>query len=128
MDKVLEEANLRSIAPSEEFTLETFVLPCIDESSEVRVDFIFSLSDFEREAIERSIVVEVEGTPVHFVTAEDLVIHKLVAGRPRDIEDVQAVISRSEKLDLDYIRNWLMQFEEIVDHNPIAIFDDLMSD
>jgi hypothetical protein len=38
-------------------------------------------------------------TLVRFASSEDLVIHKLVAGRPRDIEDVSGVLARKPALD-----------------------------
>lgn len=126
MDKVLELAKLKSIAPDDRFTVETFVLPCIDEGSKIRIDFIFSMSDFEREAIARSKSIEINGIPVKFVTAEDLIVHKLVAGRPRDVEDAKTVIEKASALDTEYIRRWLEQFREVVDHDPVTVFNNLL--
>lgn len=44
------------------------------------------------------------------ISAEDLIIHKCVAGRARDIEDVEGVLIRQhEHLDLHWIRSWLSE-------------------
>lgn len=72
----------------ERFVQETLVLPAMDRGSGIRLDLIFSHSPYERGALERARVVRINNEEVRFAAAEDLVIHKMVAGRPRDIEDV----------------------------------------
>ncbi|MGC9445267.1 MAG: hypothetical protein ACP5E9_10135 [Candidatus Methanospirareceae archaeon] len=57
------------------------VLPTLDDRSGIRVDFIFSVSPYERQALARAKKVEVQGTLVTFVALEDLIIHKVIAGR-----------------------------------------------
>jgi hypothetical protein len=52
--------------------------------------------------------------PVPFATAEDVIIHKLFAARPRDLEVAMGVVRRQGKsLDWDYIRLWLEQFAQL---------------
>jgi hypothetical protein len=51
----------------------------------VRADLIFSFSPHERDAIGRSRLVDVRGRPVRFAGPEDLVVHEMLAGRPRDL-------------------------------------------
>ncbi len=92
------------------FTKQTMVLPCRDPTTDIRVDFIFSHSPYERQAIGHAATITIGRTPVRFVTAEDLIVHKMLAHRPRDIEDVKNVVLRQPRLDLVYIRHWLTQF------------------
>ena len=66
------------------FVRDTFVLPARHLETAMRVDFIFSTTPYERQAIGRAVGVILEDVSVPFATAEDLVIHKLFAGRPRD--------------------------------------------
>ncbi|GAB4369907.1 MAG: hypothetical protein Kow00128_16500 [Deltaproteobacteria bacterium] len=49
---------------------------------------------------------------VNFASLEDVVIHKMVAGRPRDLEDVRAILRKNPGYDADYIDRWLRDFEE----------------
>ncbi len=60
----MDEANV-------EFINKTNVLPCIDQSTGIRVDFIFSFLPYEKQAIERGKKVQIGGTEVHFASAED---------------------------------------------------------
>lgn len=98
----------------ERFVGDTFVLPARHDLTGFRVDFIFSTTPYERSAIGRAQTVEVAGEPVSFATAEDLIIHKLFAARPRDIEDAQSVVRRQgAKLDWEYIERWALSFAAV---------------
>ncbi len=98
----------------EEFVRDTFVLPVHDVHTAIRVDFIFSTTPYERQAIERAVIVELGGESVPFASAEDLVIHKLFAGRARDLEDVATVIRRQRtKIDWVYLEKWAQEFASV---------------
>jgi predicted nucleotidyltransferase len=104
---------------------ETMVLPTIDESSGIRVDFIFSQSSYEREAIGRARPVRIRKAEVCFASLEDLIVHKVVAGRPRDIEDLKAVMAKNPGYDRDYISRWLGEFDSALDTGFRETFDKL---
>jgi hypothetical protein len=93
------------------FARRTFVLPAADPAIRIRVDFIFSTTPYERLAISRAVSVPVGGVSVPYASAEDLLIHKLFAGRPRDVEDARGVVARQgERLDWDYVERWAREF------------------
>jgi hypothetical protein len=99
---------------AEEFVRETFVLPVRHGESGIRVDFIFSTTPYERQAIARAESVVLAGVPVPFASAEDLLIHKLFAGRPRDLEDAAGVIRRKgRQLDWAYLEHWTSEFAAV---------------
>lgn len=113
--EVCEELDLdplpREIEP---FVRETFVLPALHHQTRIRVDFVFSTTAYERQAIERAMRVQVAGADVPFATAEDLVLHKLFAGRPRDLEDVLGVVRRQRgALDWEYLDRWARDFAAV---------------
>ena len=98
----------------EQFARETFVLPVAHPDTGIRVDFIFSTTAYERQAIERAVRVELAGTQVPFATAEDLIIHKLFAGRPQDWEDAVSVVRRKgDAIDWDYLERWAGEFAAV---------------
>jgi len=51
------------------------------------------------------------GQNVAFAAPEDLIIHKIFAGRPRDFEDVRVILMKNPELDISYIRKWLREFD-----------------
>ena len=74
------------------FIAKTWVLPVEQVDMGVMVDIVFSILPFERDAIENARIVEVEDVPIRFIPLEELVVQKLLAGRPRDIEDVEGIV------------------------------------
>lgn len=118
LHSVLEACATIGLAPLPEdlqrFVGETFVLPTRHELTGMRVDLIFSTLPYEAEAIARAVRVSIGGAEVPFATAEDLLIHKLFAGRPRDIEDAVGVVRRQgDSLDWDYVGRWVQAFAEV---------------
>jgi len=93
------------------FVKETMVFPVVDEKSGIRVDFIFSYSLYERQAIERAQKIAMGRTKVKFAALEDVVIHKMVAGRPRDMEDIRIILLKNPGHDPEYIEKWLVEFD-----------------
>lgn len=112
---VCEAIGLRPLAEDvAAFTRRTYVLPAVDDVTGVRVDFIFSTTPYERQAIERAVRIEIGHAVVPFAAAEDLLLHKVFAGRPRDLEDAAGVVRRKgDALDWSYIENWAAQFATV---------------
>ncbi|MGH2726053.1 MAG: hypothetical protein ACRDKS_03660 [Actinomycetota bacterium] len=76
-----------------------------------RVDCLVATTDYERAAIDKAILAKIEGRELRVLTAEDLIVFKLIAGRARDYEAVAAIINtRGAGLDVEYIEGWLDQF------------------
>ncbi len=96
----------------EKFVRDTMVLPTIDDKSGIRVDFIFSFSPYEKRAIARANSVKFGKTVVKFASLEDVVIHKIIAGRARDIEDVKAILLKNPNYDAEYISRCLRRFDK----------------
>lgn len=98
----------------EAFVRQTFVLPAAEPETGIRIDLIFSTTPYEAQAIKRAVLVELGSVMVPFATAEDLILHKLFAGRPRDLEDAAGVVRRQAKgLDWDYLKRWVGEFSVI---------------
>ncbi len=113
----------------ESFVRETMVLPTLDENSGIRVDFIFSFTPYETQAIRRARKVAILGQEVNFACPEDLIIHKIFAGRPRDLEDVRIVVKKNPGMDISYINRWLKQFDESSEGKDFLMtFEDILSE
>jgi len=93
------------------FVRQTMVLPTLEETTGIRADFIFSFTPYESQAIQRAKKVRILDQDVCFASVEDLIIHKIFAGRPRDIEDARTVILKNAAVDIQYIEKWLNAFD-----------------
>ena len=109
-----------------DFVKKTMVLPVLDESSGIRVDFIFSFSKYEKQAIEKANEVNLDNVIVRFAALEDLVIHKIIAKRARDIEDVRSILLKNPEYDMAYIKKWLNEFDKSLDENFGELFNNLV--
>ncbi len=69
--------------------------------------------------------VKMEDTAVHFASVEDAIIHKIIAGRPRDLEDVRSVLLKNEAVHLDYIRKWLQEFSDSLNEPFLERFNEI---
>lgn len=105
---------------SEDFAKDTKVLPAEETESRIRVDFIFSFTLYEQRAIKRAKDIIMDDYPVKFASCEDVIIHKMVAGRAVDEEDVKNILTKHKNsTDLKYIKKWLLEFSEISEHKGI---------
>lgn len=115
LDELLEIARdlMLQVLPDEvrKFVLQTMVLPCLHEATGIRVDFIFSFTPYETQAVQRANRIQIQGVEVCFASPEDVIIHKIFAGRPRDREDVRSILLRNDDLDIPYIQSWLDEFD-----------------
>jgi hypothetical protein len=115
----------------EEFAQKTCVLPTVHENTGIRVDFVFSFSPYEQQALSRvnKIVFPANiDQKVNFASLEDIIIHKIVAGRPRDIEDVRSILLKNPGYDRNYILQWLREFSSTLDQDFTTPFTSLEAD
>jgi hypothetical protein len=92
----LDAVGLRPLAGDPRaFAARTMVVPSLDEASGIRVDVILSFTSFGAQAIGRAVVVAMEGGPVRVAAPEDPVVLKVLAGRPRDLEDIRSILLKT---------------------------------
>ena len=121
--KIIPIIGLKSLVQKEkEFVERNMVLPTLDKKSGIRVDFMFSFSPYERQAIERAKDTKLGRSRVRFASLEDVVIHKVIAGRARDFEDVKSILLKNPNYDLVYIEKWLKQFDRSLGGKFLKLF------
>lgn len=109
----------------QEFVQKTMVLPLMEPETSIRVDFIFSFTPYEHQAMQRVREIQMDDVAVRFASPEDLIIHKMIAGRPRDLEDVRNVLLKNPDIDQAYLIYWLKQFEEALKQSLVNQFEKL---
>ena len=127
VDEVLSRFGPR-IPDAREFALRHRVL-LVRARNGVPIDISLGIPGYEEEAFERAVEIKFpEVGKLRLIGPEDLIIHKCVAGRPRDVEDVVGILVRQRlRLDLGLVRRWLTEFREVVDsHDPLEIFEEAL--
>lgn len=95
---------------------ESALIVSIEATPDMVVDMLVAVLPYEELAIQRAELIEVEGLTLPVCTAEDLIIHKVIADRPKDWLDIEKILLRQRgRLDATYIRDWLMQFAEALE-------------
>ncbi len=102
----------------EHFALTERILPMFTESG-IGIDLTLGGLSDTSEALTRSTYQRfVEDLSLRICSADDLIIMKTVAARPRDWIDVESVVIRQEKLDWDYIISTLNSLTDYKDLRP----------
>jgi hypothetical protein len=116
--------RLRIVA-TPEFVRQTRVLPMTHQPSGIAVDIVLAGPGLEDEFLARAVVLDIGGTAVPFISAEDLIVTKILAGRPKDTDDIRGVLAeRGDRLDVDQIRRTLRMLEEALGQSDLRpVFD-----
>jgi hypothetical protein len=109
-----------------EVVQKAFILPLRHRSTGVKVDLAIGLSGFEQQVVARAQHLNLAGVDVFVATPEDLLIMKLLAGRPRDEEDLEGlVIVQGDRLDWKYCRELAIKLGEAVGQDLAVRLDAL---
>lgn len=85
----------------------SFLRATLKSNPDVSVDFLFSDDEFKNEALKRKEPVKLADFSVDITTPEDLIILKLLSGRPQDKLDAERVYgTQKENLDMEYMMRW----------------------
>ncbi len=86
-----------------EFVRRTRVLPFVHIASGMPLDVVLAGSGLEDEFLSRARLLDIAGLRVPTIDPEDLVIAKVLAGRPRDLGDARG-LWRARGLEMDAAR------------------------
>lgn len=107
------------IKDAQDFAFRNRVI-LIFSSNGIEIDISLGIPGYESESIKRIKRIKIDKNFFPIVSAEDLIIHKMVASRARDVEDIKGILIRQrQKLDISYIRYWLKIFSDILGKKEI---------
>lgn len=92
------------------FARETRVLLMRHGESGIDLDLVLGSLPFEKEAAIRAKWVDLGGVAIPLSSPEDLIVMKAVAHRPRDLEDIAAILAAQPALNVRRVRRWLREF------------------
>ncbi len=114
--RTLAEARFRPYRRPWLGRAESSLIISLEVAPDMVVDMLVAVLPYEEQAIRRAEMVEIEGLSLPICTAEDLIIHKAIADRPKDWLDIEKVLLRQgARLDVGYIRTWLVQFADALE-------------
>ena len=76
------------------------------QPSPIDIDLFLAGTKYQKEALSRRQRLELEGRQMWIVGPEDLVLHKLIAGRLRDLSDIEDILLVHGPMDVAYLRQW----------------------
>lgn len=104
----------------EAFFARSRVVPLVHRRTKMPLDLVVARDSLETVFLNRARMVDVGRLKVPMISPEDLVVAKLFAGRPRDLEDVRAVLGTiGRSMDLRHVRNLLGQLDEAEDRSDL---------
>ena len=105
----------------EGFVVRTRVVPLLHTSTGLPLDVVLAGPGLEQEFLDRAVEVNLgDGVRAPVITAEDLVSGKILAGRPKDLEDVRGILQQQlGRLDLERIRNVLSALEQALSRGDL---------
>ena len=103
-----------------DFVRRTRVMPFVHQATGMPLDVVLAGSGLEEEFLARAHVTDVAGTAVPMIDFSDLIIAKVLAGRPKDITDAAGLWRiRGQTADADRIRSVLRLLEEALGQSDL---------
>ncbi|MEO0184314.1 MAG: nucleotidyl transferase AbiEii/AbiGii toxin family protein [candidate division WOR-3 bacterium] len=110
----LESLKKVFIVPQEkpiEFRHVTF-LRMLTEKDLTVIDLVFADDQYKKMALRNRIQIKIGNRKLNFISAEDLIIFKLLSGREQDELDIKGIIEYQKgSLDLGYLRKIFKKFK-----------------
>ena len=118
---VMEANGFRlRVTATDDFVARTRVLPFVHSATRLPVDVVLAGPGIEEQFLDRAEFHVLEGVRVPIATVEDLVTMKILAGRPKDLDDAKGMLrAHSEEVDLDHVRRMLQLLEEALSQSDL---------
>ena len=118
--EVLERHRFQRRFLDRTFTERTRVIPFVHVATKLPLDVVLAGPGIEDRFFERAQARDVEGTTIRLASPEDLVVMKILAGRPKDVDDVAAIVAAyRDRLDVDDIDQTLTMLEEALGQSDL---------
>lgn len=105
-----------------EFVRTTRVMPFVHTSTGMPLDVVLAGSGLETEFLRRARVIDLGGTAVPVIDPADLIIAKVLAGRPKDLDDARGVWrALAPELDAKRIVSILTMLEEALAQSDLVV-------
>jgi len=112
---------LRASDDIDGFVERTRVVPVVHVGSGMPVDIVLAGPGLEEAFLQRAQQHLVEGMAIPVACAEDIVTMKILAGRPKDLDDVVAILAAGEStIRIELIRDTLRLLEQALAQSDLV--------
>jgi hypothetical protein len=101
------------------FVEQTRVLPVVHATG-IPVDVVLAGPGIEELFLDRVVRRRVGKADVPIAAAEDIIVMKVLAGRPKDVDDIRAIITAKRDLDVARVRETLALLESALDQSDLT--------
>jgi hypothetical protein len=124
----MEAAGFALRVDDPDFVRRTRVMPFVHRATAMPLDVVLAGSGLEEEFLDRARAVDVGGATVPLIDPEDLIIAKVLAGRPKDVEDALKLWRiHGRGLDADRIRRTLRLLEQaLAQSDLLQVFESIV--
>jgi predicted nucleotidyltransferase len=108
------------VADAETFARASLVLLLLDTETGIPLDLSFGWSAFEQDALTRRKKEAFGSVRLPVASVEDLVVYKALAGRPKDLDDIETLLLTHPKVNVARMRRWIRALAKSVDAPEMA--------
>jgi len=111
------------------FAEKTRVLPMVHERARMPADVILGGPGLEERFLARAEMRAIDDVVIPVASAPDIVLMKILAGRPQDVHDALAVLrAQHPRVDVARVRGELAELERALDRRDlVSAFDRLLA-
>jgi len=110
----------------EKVVRSAYILALEHQPTGVPIDLAIGASGFEQQIVNRAQFVTIANTKVHVATAEDLILMKILAGRPQDDQDIAGMIAvQGSSIDWAYCESVAYQLAEVMEMDLVVMIQRL---
>lgn len=130
-ERFVREMDAAGFSPrvsDRDFIQRTRVIPFVHRTTGMPLDVVLAGSGLEDEFLARARVVDLDGVSVPILDPEDLIIAKVLAGRPKDIQDARGLWQvHGSRVNESRIRSILRELEEALGQSDLVSAFDVLS-
>jgi Nucleotidyltransferase of unknown function (DUF6036) len=116
----MDDAGFDLLETDPDFLRRTRVLPFVHRATGMPLDLVLAGTGLEGEFLDRAERLQLGGVAIPVIRPDDLVVAKILAGRPKDMEDARALWrAHGSELDLGRIERLLRLLEEALGQSDL---------
>lgn len=117
--RALSRAGFKPRFADPAFIAATRVIPVTHRASQLPIDLVLAGPGLEQQFLARSRPHRIARHDIPVLIVEDLIVTKLLAGRPKDLQDIRELLVASRNIDHASIDTLLAAIEEALDQRDL---------